>query len=1061
MQQKDSRICKRNFCYRQIIFLSVLFLLCAELSAHSGMMWGEKKLRISKTKWFDIIYPACCQESAAILYEKADSLYEEVTAQYGISPSFRMPVVITPAVEQFNAFWTAAPYNHIAIYDTGSSGSGELAVFSESLLSTFRHELTHAVTYNMKNGFWRAMSAVFGDCVAPGMLSVTTGMAEGATVTSESAAGEGRLNDEYAKHYVKQAKIEDAFPSYHDVSGSSDVMPSGAPYYFNGAFHQWLQEQYGMEAYADFWYRVVNGRNLTISGAFKKAFGIKLKRAWSYFIDDYEVPDLAANPVKAGQVKDFFDPDSSDFSQMNNAGSVYESPSAAAGRLVWFDSFGGRVFAAEDFCQPDSGQPFASEEIPSYRHIFSQDGLTDLSLSNDGRFLALSYISANGPGAKARVKLYDFTSGSFYSVKTSGLKEATVLENEGQYYLLAQKYFAQHYSLAVYKIILKSDNSRIKELQPLSELVMEKETNPFALTPLDDGSFAYLKKKGLSYSLCIAAADASLLREYAFPQGMAVRSLSYNSGLFYFSYAQKGTLPRLGKMEAASGQLSLSGEDISGGIFEPVFWKGRLLYVGEFYRQSRLLILEEKVGAAGADVLADGAGELQPEADDLFDAEEKPGLEAGLNLAAVSSGESEKSFSIPSKAFNPFPYYFRGIFIPVTDYSSDYFGPNAAYVSNFNTFLIGGTWLTSNPWTNGASDLIKLTGGWNTLSNSFGASLTVTYGTETSLFGSQTQIKSEFDSKGWKQGGLISQLSTGFELGRISTISISNTATALLGRQDRQLNLDNAPEGIYASFNFWDKDKIGITAPQSDEKYFTLSDIISAQYSNIRRAGPGRFERAGFAFALSYGLRYDASLEKPEDAIQNVTALAAAARACIPHLLPFESKYGFTYNLPVTLNASLLPSSSIYGYAYLGENSQEEENAAERLGRVIFDASLEATFFSMEIQKAIPVITALYLNDFYVAGGYAATGTAGSASEGGFQTAKLGEYFEALGNGKGHYLDSIYLKGELEFTPNIGLFAKPSFKMGIYAIYSYSLNTVKKIKPEERAKLTFGLDMSF
>ena len=141
--------------YRKQFSILVLLLLCAKLFAYSGMLSGEKNLLVTKTKWFDIIYPKRCELSAGILYEKADSVYDEVTAQYGLTPSFRMPVVITPAVDQFNAFWTAVPYNHIAIYDTGVSGSNELAVFSETLLSTFRHELTHAVTYNMKDDAWR------------------------------------------------------------------------------------------------------------------------------------------------------------------------------------------------------------------------------------------------------------------------------------------------------------------------------------------------------------------------------------------------------------------------------------------------------------------------------------------------------------------------------------------------------------------------------------------------------------------------------------------------------------------------------------------------------------------------------------------------------------------------------------------------------------------------------------------------------------------------------------------------------------------------------------------
>ena len=462
MQKRDLRTCNKTG--RRLFSLLCVFLLCAQLSAHSSIMSGEKDLRVVKTKWFDIIYPARCEQSASILYEKADALYDEVTAQYGLTPSFRMPVVITPAVERFNAFWTSVPYNHIAIYDTGASGSGELAVFSETLLSTFRHELTHAVTFNMKSGFWRIIDKVFGDCVVPGMLAVTTGMAEGATLTSESAAGEGRLNDEYSRHYVKQAKIENSFPSYHDVSGASDITPGNAPYYFNGAFHQWLQDNYGLSAYADFWYRVVNGDNFTISGAFKKAFKIKLTKAWKQFKQDYEVPAVPANPVKAGLVQDFFEPGADKYSRMNDAGSVYASLSTGGDRLVWVDRIGNRVFAAEKGKEAD------------YKELFSQNGLTSARLSSDGRFLALSYYSGNGVGTTARVKIYDFENGHFYSVKETGLKEAAVVKNGGGWYLVAQKYISQHYSIEVSQLVLSGDGRRVTGCEPVAEVVMVQAT---------------------------------------------------------------------------------------------------------------------------------------------------------------------------------------------------------------------------------------------------------------------------------------------------------------------------------------------------------------------------------------------------------------------------------------------------------------------------------------------------------------------------------------------------------------------------------------------------------
>lgn len=1043
MQKRDLKRCNSRgiFTCRQIVCLLVSFLLCAELSARSGMLWGEKKLRVAKTQWFDIIYPERCQESASILYEKADTVYEEVTAQYGLTPSFRMPVVITPAVEHFNAFWTAVPYNHIAIYDTACSGSSELAVFSETLLSTFRHELTHAVTYNMKNGFWRGVGKFFGDCVTPGMFAVTTGMAEGATLTSESAAGEGRLNDEYAKHYVKQAKIEDKFPSYHDVSGASDGRPSGAPYFFNGAFHQWLQNEYGMEAYADFWYRIVNGKNLTVSGAFKKAFGEKLKNAWHDFETHYQVPDIPDDPVRAGLAQDFFQPEFTSYSQLNDSGSLYDSLTSAGGRLVWMDRLGGRVFVAE---AGDGTGADDNNTAPVFHHVFSQRGLSSVRLSNDGRFLAVNYISINSPTEKARIKIYDFSNKSFYLVKEKGLREGLIVQAGDSTYLLAQKYLDLHYSLVAFRLEFSPDGSRITGSTKVSEQILQAETNPYAFTALKDGRFAWIKKAGLNYSLCISrvsSVEGNLIEEteeFAFPQGMVVRSLSYsehgaaeNEGL-YFSYAQKSTMPRLGRFDLGQAKLYLTNNDFSGGIFEPVYWNDRLVYIGEFLQQNRILSLKET--------------SLQWES--------APASRLEANVEPEPQAQPQSQSKLESKPYNPFPYLAHGIFIPVSYYRSEYFGPNAAYSSNFCNSYIGAIYVTSNPWSNGSSDLITLTCGWNTLANSFGIDMILNKGTATSLFNTETELKTEFDAKGWKQSGVISTISSGFELGRVSTILISNVAKAHIGRQDTQLVIANGDNGFYSSINFWEPSKIGITAPKDDTNYFTVSDVITAQFSTIRRAGPGRFEKVGFAVLAGYGRRYDAALNTASQPIVNTSALTAALKICIPHLLPIESNYGFTYNLPLRLNFKLLPSSSIRGYAYIPDPLLS-------LGYAVFDASCEVTAFSMEIQKAIPGITAFYLNDFYIDLGYAATGTAGDASRNGFQTAYLGDYFKAIGDGRGYFLDSLYLRAGLEFTPNIGLLANSNYKMGFYLLYSFTFNSQRPLAFHERQKLSLGLDMSF
>ena len=229
-----------------------------------------------------------------LIDENADALFEEICKDYSTEPYFRMPIVITSRVESFNAYWSNTPYNHVVVYDT--SCIEDLAVFSEALLSVLKHELTHAVTYNLSSPFWRFTKKVFGDPFSLNGVAISSGFAEGATVAQESANGEGRLNSEYALQTVKQAKIENNFPSFNDVKGSSEVYPYDNYYMFNGAFIGWLQKEYGMEKYAQWWYRILNLKSFFQSTAFEKVYGISLNNAWGMFFNSINVVSIVLSP---------------------------------------------------------------------------------------------------------------------------------------------------------------------------------------------------------------------------------------------------------------------------------------------------------------------------------------------------------------------------------------------------------------------------------------------------------------------------------------------------------------------------------------------------------------------------------------------------------------------------------------------------------------------------------------------------------------------------------------------------------------------------------------------
>ena len=77
------------------------------------------------------------------------------------------------------------------------------------------------------------------------------------------------------------------------------------------------------------------------------------------------------------------------------------------------DNFGSRVFMAD-----------ADDKV---RELFSLRGLTGVRLSNDGRFIAASYMSDSSPTVSARVKIYDIETHSFFTVKDKVEEIRTVL----------------------------------------------------------------------------------------------------------------------------------------------------------------------------------------------------------------------------------------------------------------------------------------------------------------------------------------------------------------------------------------------------------------------------------------------------------------------------------------------------------------------------------------------------------------------------------------------------------------------------------------------------------
>lgn len=831
----------------------ICFVFCA--FAKTGSVSGEKDLRVIQTKWFDIIYPERCYKSASILYQNVDTIYTEVTGQYGLEPKKHIPIVITPAVENLNAFWTAIPYSHIVLYDTSSDQLDSLAVFSENLLSIFRHELTHAVTNSMTNDYWTKYTNIIGDAINPGCITVTTGMSEGASLTSESANGEGRLNDEFAKHPVKQAKLEGKFPSYYEVQGTGDL----DPYIFNGSFHEWLQKEYGMEKYTQFWYNAINLNGYTVASRFKKAYSEELKTAWQRFITEYQVPDIPSNPVKEKLVKDFFAQNKENYSRKNDRGSLYTSLTSSDKKIYWIDSKTQSVYS--------TNKESLNLKKTKIKKVLTQKGvLYKVSASFDDKYLAISHYKNNSVTIKAQVKIYNSKTGLFYTVDEYGLKDATIIQQDNDYYLVASKFLTPNNSIQIYKINI-TKNGSIKNVEKINEVILPLNVFTSEYTAIQDESFknnfAFIKKDGLKYSICVADLNGNILYEYSSPnEKIVIHSLANQKAQLHFSWAKKDTLPRDGfiTLNNSNADFYLSNKDLSGGIFEPLILDNKLFYIGQFLYQNRIFTYEPNLTEDYSKINGT-ITKKQPEQNLVQNQLQEESI-------TQTNQTTEQEFLLPeSVKFNSFNYYKEGVFIPAYVFLIDYLEKSQDILPIFCT--IGSTYLTANPWTSGNNDYFVLSGAYNFWLNRTDFAIITSHGTDTSLFKFNSLVKTGFDLKnGWEGINLNFGIGSSFNFGRVSTLSIQNDTKTKLSNNSLDKTLD-----------------------------FSINDALSFTYSNVHFTGPGEYQKAGFTTSVGASCNFNKELTKKDS--QNFSyELFGSLFAYVPQLLPFDSKLESLFGLP-------------------------------------------------------------------------------------------------------------------------------------------------------------------
>lgn len=370
-------------------FLSIALFCCVSFAfSVGGNVFHGKSLSVIKTDYFDIIFCGETFEDAKKIASVADSYYLEITNKFEAEPNLRFPVSVTREVQSLNGFYSPFPYNMIVLY-VAEPASPEMESYPDTLLSVFYHELTHAVTLNMKSPFFQEFSKIFGDFATPAALSMPYFWIEGAAVFSESGKNEeneaekgGRLKNPYFTSLVVQAKINDAagvkkFPSWRDVLGARDTTPGGRDrYVFGGCFAEYLVQNYGMEKYAELWKNAGKSTAFSFSaGIFKKTYGKKIDEVWLDFKKSIKIPkqfNLNLNEEKSNILsrKNSFVQDFDFFCDQESR------------KIAFYDSASRAVFL------------FDLKNGKKAKKLFSAYGITNLEFSGDGKKLFVTRYSS-------------------------------------------------------------------------------------------------------------------------------------------------------------------------------------------------------------------------------------------------------------------------------------------------------------------------------------------------------------------------------------------------------------------------------------------------------------------------------------------------------------------------------------------------------------------------------------------------------------------------------------------------------------------------------------------
>lgn len=819
---------------------------------------------VIKTQHFDVIYKEPSRQTANLIAENIEEIYHSIRKDLDAEECFefkRFPVYIEFSTDELNAYYTTYPFRHIVMYDTVASHN--LALFENNILAVLKHELTHAVSLNVRNKgktvFGKAFYFIWSTC----FYSVPSSISEGIAVQNESQNGYGRLNDPFSTHVLKQAKIENCFPEYQNISGSRDIYPSGnLPYIFGGAFTEFIIEKYGKEKYKDYLYKL-NNHIVNYFYCYKAVFNNEIKNDYKEFVDSISIPQVTVNASDTEGIFDFHTITSCKKNCDKKINIVSKSTSYISSEdsgTAWFCADSGQVW----FYIIKKNQGKQNKNKPE--KLFVMTGINKISFSSDGKYLVISR-TLSYETRKNIVDIYDMEKKKFYRLG-SGYRDATVLAKDSSYIVAAVKTLSQDCKIDLFNIENNGKFSYTKSIDfNTGEIPLDlNDAGNFTLTFLlkkDGRSFISLYNKELDENKKIKIPEDIYIRDLA-----PVVSSNFVTGqqgrILCFSYGKKGTLPRLGFLSLKSdgkdfteAKLHLQLNDISGGVYSPsVFIKSNskklpsVVFVSQYFDHSKLSVMDT----------------------DCFEFEQIPVIFEKSVATDIQKDVNEYS---PLKKVNSLQHSLKGFFVPLSLVP--------LYDQEFNIKRIGflgGTWHAKN---------YHFSAGYEPFGNLWGVTTSV-YNTSPSK-NSTLVFSGHAAFKGCKFNQTEDEVKFNYyhPVFKHSNIIVSSTTKFFTGYPEQFYNIPAI-----------------ITTAESEDAYFTtIVNQEVLEFSTLHKTGNGEHQVAGFYTGAFFNYTF---MESPTKFYKGKGVnIGLQAGFKLPNIIPFDNPENITVNLPLSVSASIFP----------------------------------------------------------------------------------------------------------------------------------------------------------